>query len=90
MPRYMKSVPLNYERQKYIRSKSLHYNELPEKEQAEIRRLCRECGGEHCGALMEFVTTDANAEAVCARHYLGKSTLYRRVRMYYQNFPMEL
>ena len=90
MHRCMRSVPLSYERQRYIRSKSLRYKELPEKEQVEIRRLCREHGGEYCEALMEFVTTDAGATAVCARHYLSRSTLYRRVQMYYENFPIEL
>ena len=90
MFRYKKSVPVSYERQKYIHSKSLRYKALPEKDQEEIRRICRECGGEYYSALMEYVTTDAGAEAVCASHYLSKSTLYRAARLYYKNFPMEL
>ncbi|MBD5169337.1 MAG: hypothetical protein HDT20_04345 [Oscillibacter sp.] len=90
MFRYKKSIPLSYERQGYIFFKSLCYRELPEKERREILALCKQAGGEYCGALLEFVTTDAGAAEVCAHHYLSKSTLYRMVRMYYKNFPMKL
>lgn len=87
MFRYKKSVGGSYERQGYIYFVSLCYKDLPERKRERIRRLCREVGGEYERALLEFVTTDTTATAVCTRHYLSRSTLERIVRKYYKTFP---
>lgn len=90
MFRYKSKINISYARQGYIYFKSLMYPELPEKEREEIKRLCREYGGEYYEALMGFVTTNAGAEAICSRYYLSRSTLHRVVRRYYENFPIDL
>ena len=46
--------------------------------------------GEYYQALFEFVTTDASATALAMRHHMDKTTLYRKVRKYYENFPTQL
>lgn len=86
MFRFKRSVPLSYEQQGYIYFLSLLYKQLPLKKQKAITELCYTAGGEHHQALFEFVTTDAGAEAVCARHFLSRSTLERAVRRYYIAF----
>ena len=64
--------------------------ELDEAAQQKILNLCLEHGGEYYQALFEFVTTDASATALAMRHHMDKTTLYRKVRKYYENFPTQL
>ncbi len=86
MFRFKRSVPVSYDRQGFIYFASRLYRELPDQDREEIRRLCRECGGEYEQALLEFVTTDAGAVRVCAEHHLSRSTLERATRRYYKRF----
>lgn len=90
MFRYKKSLGLSAERQGYIFYTSRAYKDLKGEQRRLIRELCRECGGEYYDALMEFVTKDNGATAVCMKHYISKSTLYRIVREYYRKFPKSL
>lgn len=87
MFRYKKSVGGDYVRQGYIYFTSLRFRELGERRRGRICRLCDEVGGEYGGALLEFVTTETSATAVCERYALSKSTLYRIVAEYYKKFP---
>jgi len=86
MFRFKRSLPVGYNRQGYIYFTSRLFQELPRKQQEEIRDLCRESAGEYSGALLEFVTTDATATEICLKHNLSRSTLERAVRRYYTNF----
>lgn len=86
MFRFKRSVPVSYDRQGYIYFISRLFRELPQERRREILELCRVSGGEYAGALLEFVTTDANATEICMRHNLSRSTLERAVRRYYVNF----
>lgn len=88
--KYKKSVGGSYRRQGYIYFTSLCYEDLGERRKERIRRLCREVGGEYEQALFEFVTTDTTATAVCMKHHLGRSTLYRMVSEYYKNFSKNI
>ena len=90
MFRFKRSVPVSYERQGYIYFTSRLFAELPPKKQDVIRKLCRDCGGEYCQALFDFVTTNAGAVSVCEAHHLSRSTLERAARKYYKNFPKRL
>ena len=90
MFRYKRSIKVPYERQGYIYFASLRFAELPTWQQDKIRALCDKCGGEYAGALLEFVTTDMGAVAVCMRHHLSQSTLERAVKKYYEAFPKRL
>lgn len=88
MFRYKSGINVSYNRQGYIYFTSRRYNELPPEEQQEIISLCLASGGEYYQALFEFVTTDVTATALCLRHHVSKSTLYRCVRKYYEGFPL--
>ena len=86
MFRFKRSIPVDYDTQGHIYFTSRRYRKLTGAEQAQIRRLCREAGGEYHRALLRFVTTDMGAAAVCDRYYLSQSTLERIVRKYYVAF----
>ena len=90
MFRYKKSIHVPYERQGYIYFVSRAYDELPEWQRGRIRQLCDKAGGEYAAALLEFVTTDTGAVAVCMRHHLSEDTLMRVVKKYYEAFPRRL
>lgn len=89
MFRYKSGINVSYNRQGYIYFISRRYKELCPEEQQEIVNLCAESGGEYHQALFEFVTTDVTATALCLRHHISKSTLYRCVRKYYEGFPVQ-
>lgn len=86
MFRYKRGIPVGYDLQGYIYFTSKLYRELPAEEQRRIEGICMEAGGEYYQALLEFVTGDAGATAVCAKHFLSQSTLERAVRRYYVLF----
>lgn len=81
--RFKRSIPVDYETQGYIYFTSRRYRELDRQKQEQIRRLCREAGGEHAEALFAFVTTDAGGVEICGRFFLSESTLERAVKKYY-------
>ena len=84
--RFKRSIPVDYETQGYIYFTSRRYRELDGQKQEQIRRLCREAGGEREEALFAFVTTDMGALEVCTRYFLSESTLERAVKKYYIYF----
>lgn len=84
--RYRSGLGLSYERQGFVYFASRTYKEQPKRVRDKIDRLCRECGGEHADALREFVTTDAEAAAVCRKHFMSTRTLYRATRNYFREF----
>ena len=86
MFRYKPSVRVSYDQQRYISSVSRSYKQLPDQEREKIRLLCRETGGPYSRALLEYVTAEVSPEAVCMKHYVSRSTLYRAVRRYYEGF----
>lgn len=90
MFRFRQGVKLGYDRQGYVYFVSKCFKALPSEQQEKIRRLCRECGGQHSEALFEFMTTDTTATAVTMKHYLSRATLYRIVRKYYEKFPRSI
>ena len=90
MFRLKKSVPLSYARQGYVYFRSLMFDELTARQQEVIRAVCRRAGGEHAGAVLDFVTTDEGATAISLRHNISRETLDRAVRKYYVLFPKNL
>ena len=89
--RYKRGICASYARQIYIYGVSLNYKNLSAAQQRKIRELCEKAGGEHGEALLEFVTTDATATAVCMKHYIAsRTTLYNAVKVYYENFPLKI
>ena len=90
MFRYKAGIKVSYERQGCIYFTSLRYSELPEEKKREIRRLCRECGGQHSKALFTAVTTETPIDLICDTHYISSTTLKRMKKNYYEKFPKEL
>lgn len=90
MFRFKKSIPVGYDLQGYIYFVSRLYRHLSAQRRKQILNLCAQAGGEYYQALFEFVTTDAGASAVCAKHFLSQSTLERIVRRYYVAFAETL
>ena len=90
MFRYKAGIRVSYKRQGYIYFTSLRYDELPEVKQREIRRLCRECGGQYSKALFTAVTTETSIDLICDTHYISRETLKRMKKAYYERFPKEL
>lgn len=88
MFRVKKGIKRNYQEQGYIYFISLNYYGLNEEGQEKINNLCIVCGGEHYQALFDFVTSDKSATEICLNHAIGKSTLYRIVRAYYEGFEI--
>lgn len=88
--RIKRSVPVSYDVQGYIYFTSRLYRSLPAADRKRIRRLCKNAGGEYAAALLEFVTTDAGAVAVCQKYYISQSTLERAVRRYYIAFAEDI
>lgn len=90
MFRYKSGIKVDYDRQGYIYFISRLYADLSFRDKEKIQKLCIRCAGDNSKALMEYVTTDTTATAVCMKYYITKSTLYRAVRRYYENFPDKL
>ena len=86
MFRFKRSIPVEYSRQGYIYFVSKRYKELTAAERRQLRELCRKAGGEYHQALLEYVTTENGAAAICTKYYLSISTLERLVRRYYIAF----
>lgn len=84
--RYKKALGVDYDTQGYIYFLSRRYRRLSVEERRIIRQVCSEAAGAYHKALFEFVTTDADEEMICARHYISASTLKRIVRRYYRIF----
>lgn len=86
--RYKRGIDADYARQIYIYSVSLNYKNLTAAQQKKIRDLCERVGGENSGALFDFVTTEDSSVAVCMRHNIAsRTTLYRLLKDYYEEFP---
>lgn len=88
MFRYKSGIRVPYNKQGFIYFASRIYKDLPPGDRAEIDKLCRTAGGRFAPALKEFVTSDCNAEYICGKHHMTRSTLYRIVRKYYENFKI--
>ena len=84
--RYKRSIPVEYDRQGFIYFLTRRYGELTSSERKMIRKLAGQAGGEHKDALLEYITTGAEATAICTRYFLSESTLERAVRRFYIAF----
>lgn len=84
--RYKKALGVDYDTQGYIYFLSRRYRRLRVEDRRQIRQACSEAAGGYHKALFEFVTTDADEEMICAKHYISASTLKRIVKRYYRIF----
>lgn len=86
MFRKIRSIKLPYKKQGYIRFTCWNYEDLPQKTQALINRICAEVGGEDAPALREFLTTDKTAVAVAMKYFVRENKLYDMRREFYIRF----
>jgi len=82
--RFKKGIEVEYDLQGYIYFTSRRFRKLPKGQQALIRSLVREVAPGYEKALLEFLTTDSSAVAVCMKYHLSESTLERLARRYYE------
>ena len=65
----------------------LNYDKQPKETQEKIRRLCRECGGEHEKALFEMLTRENVSVFWLEQEYhVHNTTLYRRRKQFYEQW----
>lgn len=88
--KYKKGIPVSYDKQGYVYFTSKRYREFSQEDQKTIRDLCKMSAGYHWQAILEFVTTDANATYIENKHHISHATLYRYVQRYYVQFPNKL
>lgn len=63
---------------------------MPKIKREQIEAHCRNVGGEHWRALFAYVTSDKGLTAICMRFYVSESTLKRRIKRYYEEFPGDI
>ena len=82
--KYLRAVKnKNYVQQGEIYFTCMNYKHQDADTKAKIRTLCKQAGGEHHAALLEYMTTDADWRYVCDKYYIGSTTLNDlRVRFY--------
>ena len=83
MFRYKRSIPVDYDTQGYICFLLRRFHKLEKAEQKRLRELCRKAAGMYGTGVLEYLTTDADADYICARHHLSPSTLERMVKKVY-------
>lgn len=88
--RKLRGINLPYREQGLIWFTCVNYDKQPKEVKQRIRRLCRECGGEHEKALFAFVTRENVSVAWLEQEYhLSYDTLYRRRKMFYERWSEE-
>ena len=89
--RYRKAIRVSYQRQGYIYFASKRFGELTEGQQKKIIDHCKRIGGEdYWEALFAFMTREIGLQTACRRFYVSESTLKRKIRRYYEEFPESL
>ena len=85
--RKLRGVDLTHREQGLIHFICLNYDKQPKEIQEKIRRLCRECGGEHEQALFALMTRENISVPWLEREYhVDDSTLYRRRKLFYERW----
>ena len=85
--RKLRGVNLPHREQGLIHFTCLNYDKQPKEIQEKIRRLCRECGGEHEKALFELMTRENISVPWLERtYYVSDSVLYERRKKFYESW----
>ena len=88
--RYRKGIRVSYQRQGFIYFTSKRIGELPKEQQEKILAHCKRIGGaDYSEALLAFMTREIGLESVCRRFHVSESTLKRKVKRYYEEFPQD-
>lgn len=85
--RKLRGVNLPHRKQGLIHFICLNYTEQPKTVQEKIRRLCRECGGEHEEALFALMTRENISVPWLEQEYhVSDSVLYERRKRFYERW----
>ena len=84
--RYKKGIPVSYDHQGHIYFTTRRFKKLQPEEQKMIQRICREAAGDYARAVLEYLSTNTSASAVCDKYHISCSTLERMVKRYYVAF----
>lgn len=83
----LRGVNRPYREQGLIRFTCLNYEKQPKAVQEKIRRLCKECGGEHEEALFVLMTRENISVPWLERtYYVSDSVLYERRKRFYEKW----
>jgi len=83
----LRGVNRPHREQGLIHFTCINYDKQPKVVQEKIRRLCRECGGEHEKALFELMTREnVSAQWLAQAYHVDDSTLYRRRKLFYERW----
>lgn len=82
----LKGVNRTYREQGQIFFTCLNYEKQPKAVQEKIRRLCKECGGEHEQALFVMLTREVSPVWIADQYHVDASTLYRRRKRFYERW----
>lgn len=82
----LRGIPLPYEKQVYIHSCCLLYDEQPEFIRKKIDRLCDMCGGPYSAALYDVMCTKNSITSISIKHNVSENLLYQVRRAFYINW----
>lgn len=85
--RKLRGVNRTHREQGLIYFTCINYDKQPKEIQEKIRRLCKECGGEHEEALFALMTRENISVPWLERTYfVSDSVLYERRRRFYERW----
>ena len=85
--RKLRGVNRSHKEQGLIYFTCMNYDKQPKETQEKIRRLCRECGGEHEKALFALITRENISVPWLEQEYhVSDSVLYERRKRFYERW----
>jgi hypothetical protein len=85
--RKLRGVNRPHKEQGLICFTCLNYEKQPKDIQEKIRRLCKECGGEHEKALFELITREnISVPWLEQTYHVSDSVLYERRKRFYERW----
>lgn len=85
--RKLRGVNRPHKEQGLIHFICLNYEKQPKEIQEKIRRLCKECGGEHEKALFELITREnISVPWLEQTYHVSDSVLYERRKRFYERW----
>ena len=90
--RYKPSIKASYAKQGAVHFLMLRYDDMPECKKQRIEALCRKAAGRgQWKALLQYMTTDAEAREIMKEHYIASyNSVGRMAKKFIENFPDDL
>lgn len=88
--RKLRGVSLPYREQGMIWFTCVNYDRQRPEIKEKIKRLCRECGGEHAEALFVLLTREnASVRWIEENYYVSESSLYRKRVIFFERWNQQ-